>query len=76
MTKYFWQVKVVNFASCISLAFLPALSTSLVFVCRDWNFHLAEIPVSLAHLEYSLVSSTEIDARPVLLDLLLQLNAN
>jgi len=50
---------------------LPELSPSLVFVCRDWNFHLAEIPVSLAHLEYSLVLPTEIDARPVWLDLLL-----
>lgn len=76
MTKYFWHVKIKNLASCISLAYLPALSPSLVFVCRDWSFHLAEIPVSLAHLEYSLVSSIEIDARPVLLDLLLQLNAN
>lgn len=53
MTKYFWHVKIKNFASCISLAFFLALSPSLVFVYRDWNFHLAEIPVSLAHLEYS-----------------------
>lgn len=55
---------------------IPPWSLAISCLCRDWNFHLAEIPVSLAHLEYSLVSSIEIDARPVLLDLLLQLNAN
>lgn len=53
-----------NFASRVSL-YIPSLLLSLFFVCTDWNFLLAEIPVSFTHLGYSLVLPIEIDARPV-----------